>query len=127
MDEQPETKREKLVQPLVFLLFSVFFFGYWFYRPPTFSTWQDWIIVGGAVFCPIMAIFMWVSIPNTWSAEKEDQAFMQTLGYLVLVPILLVLAVIAGFALFSTFGWLATIPSWAAIITILLVLIYLKK
>ena len=32
----------------------------------------------------------------------------------------------AGFALFSAFGWLATIPSWAAVIILLLVLIYLK-
>jgi hypothetical protein len=77
-------------------------------------------------FCP-MAIISWRSMRNNWAAEKEDQTIMRTLGYILLAPILLVLAVIAGFALFSAFGWLATIPSWAAVIIILLVLIYVKK
>ena len=51
---------------------------------------------------------------------------MRTLGYVVLAPIALIVAVFAGLALFSVFGWLATIPSWAAVIIVLLVLIYLK-
>jgi hypothetical protein len=52
-----------------FLVFSVFYFGYLFYRPPTFSKWQDWIIVGGAILFPIMAILSYLSMRKNWSAE----------------------------------------------------------
>jgi hypothetical protein len=55
---------------------------------------------------------------------------MRPVGYVLLVPVALIVAalvaVLAGVALFSAFGWLATIPSWAAVIIVLLVLIYLK-
>jgi hypothetical protein len=67
---------------------------------------------------------------NNWSVEQTDRIFdriAQTLGYVVLAPIaLIIVAVLAGVALFSAFGWLATIPSWAAVIIVLLVLIYLR-
>ena len=46
-------------------------------------------------------------------------------GYIVLAPIILVGIVYAGIALYSTFGWLATTPLWAAAIIVLLFLIYL--
>jgi protein-S-isoprenylcysteine O-methyltransferase Ste14 len=120
------TTREAL-PVFVFLFFSIFEIGYLIYSPPTFSTWRDWIIVAGAILFPIMATISWRSMRNNWSTDKEDQTIMQTLGYIVLAPILVLIIVIAGFALFSAFGWFATIPSWAAVIIILLVLIYLKK
>jgi hypothetical protein len=120
-------RREKLYQLLVFVFFSVFEISYLLYSQPTFSKLGDWIILGGAFFFPIMALISWRSIRNDWSAEKEDQTITRTFGSIVLAPILLVVAVVAGFALFSAFGWLATIPSWAAVIIILLVLIYFKK
>jgi hypothetical protein len=49
----------------------------------------------------------------------------------VLAPVALIVAglvaALFGIVLYSAFGWLATIPSWAAVIIVLLVLIYLKK
>jgi hypothetical protein len=120
-------RREKRNQFLGFVFFSVFELGYLFFSRPTFSSLVDWLILAGAIFFPIMALISWRSMRNDWSVEKEDQTFTRTFGYIVLAPILLVVAVIAGFALFSAFGWLATIPSWAAVIIVLLVLIYLKK
>jgi hypothetical protein len=107
-------------------LFS-FEIGYLFYDPPTFSSLKDWIILGGAIFFPIMAILSFFAIRNNWTDEQADRITMRTLGYVVLAPISLILVVLAGFGLFSAFGWLASIPSWAAVIIILLVLIYLKK
>ena len=64
---------------------------------------------------------------NNWTAEQEDQVATRTLGWIVAGPILLVVFIVAGLVLFSMFGWLATVPSWAGVIIILLVLIYLKK
>jgi hypothetical protein len=45
--------------------------------------------------------------------------------YIVLAPIILIGIAYAGIALYSKFGWLATIPSWAAAVIVLLLLIYL--
>jgi hypothetical protein len=55
-----------------FLIFSALQIGYLFYRPPTFSKWQDWIIVGGAILFTIMAILSYLSMRKNWSAEQTD-------------------------------------------------------
>jgi len=59
-------------------------------------------------------------------AHQLDRA----MGYMTLGPILLVAivvgVVVGGMMLYSVFGWFATIPSWAAVIIVLLVLILLK-
>ena len=111
----------------IFVFFSALEIAGLFYQPPTFSTLKDWIVVGGAIFFPIMAIISFRVLRNNWTDEQIDQVTMRTLGYVVLVPVAIVAAVLVGIALFSAFGWLATIPSWAAVIIVLLVLIYLKK
>jgi hypothetical protein len=57
--------------------------------------------------------------------ESKDQ--LGALLYMVLgPPILLVAIVVSGIMMYSAFGWLAAIPSWAALIIFLLVLILLK-
>jgi hypothetical protein len=118
--------REQRTQFLGFLLFSVLEIGYLLYSRLTFTVWRDWIFLGGAVLFSIMTIISWRSMRNNRTAEQEDRAVTLTFGYIVAGPIILLIAVLAGFALFSMFGWLATIPSWAAVIIVLLVLIYLK-
>ena len=61
------------------------------------------------------------------SKELEDYgATAKAWGYILLAPIIFVGAVIASVALYSTFGWFATIPLWAAAIIVLLLLIYMK-
>jgi hypothetical protein len=55
------------------------------------------------------------------SGEKEEEITERTFGYIVLVPVLLLVAIIAGFALYWAFDSVfATIPSWAAVIIFLL-------
>lgn len=124
---EAKRRRELRSQFWGFVAFSLFEIGYLVYRPPTFSTWRDWIIAGGAILFPIMAIISFRSMRNNWTPEQEDQVATRTLGYVFLAPFLLVGIVLIGIALFSAFGWLATVPSWAAVIIVLLILIYLKK
>jgi hypothetical protein len=43
-----------------------------------------------------------------WSVEKADRVTMSVFGFIFLIPIVLIAAVLVGYALFSAFGWLAT-------------------
>jgi hypothetical protein len=103
--------------------------GHLFYNPPSFSTPGGWIVVGATVWFSIWAIFCLFAIRNNWSVEQTDRIFDQItrpVGYVLFVPLALIVVVLAGIVLFPAFGWLATIPSWAAVIIVLLVLIYLR-
>ncbi len=115
-------RREQVSTFLVFVAFSVLEIGYLlFSNRPT-----NWIILAGAIMFPILALLALLSLIKNWTPEQEDKIFSRTLGWIVAAPIVVVVAAIAGVALYSAFGWLATIPSWAAVIIVLLVLIYLK-
>jgi small-conductance mechanosensitive channel len=94
------------------VLFSAFFIGDLFYNPPTFSTLTDWITLGGAILFPIMAIISFFAMRSNWSDEQTDRITMRTLGLVLLAPVALIVALLVGYA---AFGWLATIPSWAAL------------
>jgi hypothetical protein len=120
-------RREQWSTFFGFVAFSIFEIGYLIWQPPTFALLRDWIILGGAIFFPIMAVISYVSLCKSWTPQQEDRATTRTLGFIFLAPVALVGIVLAGFMLFSAFGWFATIPSWAAVIIMLLVLIYLKK
>ena len=104
-------RREQFTAFVGFVLFSAFEIGYLFYNPPTFSNLKDWIIVGGAIVFPIMAILSFFAMRNDWSDEQADRIIIRTFGYVVLAPIALIVAVLAGIMLFSAFGWLAAIGS----------------
>jgi len=73
-----------------------------------------------------MAIMTFCSILKNWNIEQEDRVVMRTIGFVIVARLVLIIAVVAGFELYAAFGWLATIPSWAAVIIVLLVLILLK-
>jgi hypothetical protein len=122
----PESKslfENRKVQFLGFVGFLAANIGYMVYKGAA-----DWIPIAGCVLFSTMAVVSFLSLRNDWSVEKEEQTIMRTFGYIVLVPVLLLVAIIAGFVLYSTFDSVfATIPSWAAVIIVLLILIYLKK
>lgn len=119
-------RREVLTQFCTFLGFSALEISHFVFNGIKLEKVGDWIILVGAVLFPIMTIVSWRSLRNNWTAEEEDRAATRTLGYIVLIPIILVAVIVTGYALFSLYGWLATIPSWAAVIILLLILIYLK-
>jgi len=126
-DAEAKWRRYQRTIFAVLVLFSVLAIGGLLFNPPTSSDWRDWIVLVGVILLPIItAIVLYRSMRNNWTAEQEEQTLKRTLGYVVLAPIALIVAVLAGVVLFSAFGWLASIPSWAAVIIVLLVLIYLK-
>ena len=129
---EADDKRHRQVrsQFLWFLFFSVLEIGGLIWLWPRLSAIGVWFIVAGIILFLTMAVVSWRSMRNTWTAEQEDHAATRVLGYVFLGPValvaFLVAFVLAGAALYSIFGWFATIPSWAAVIIVLLVLIYLK-
>ena len=124
METMPSRHRELRKQFLAFLAFSVFEIGYLVIHGVKLETVRDWIILLGAIFFPICALLSFFAMQRQWSAEQEDRVFTRTLGWIVLGPIVLILA---GVGLYAAFGWFAAIPSWAAVIIVLLVLLLAKK
>jgi len=96
---QPDAKlqRERRFTFWGFLILSALGIGDLFYKPPTFSDWYDWLRLGGAIFFPGLTIFSYFIMRKNWSAEQEDRA------YIVLAPIILVVAVLVSVALYSAF------------------------
>lgn len=81
----------------------------------------------GAFFFGVMAILSWVSYFRRLPAEKSDQLILRTLWRIVLAPIVLIIlaAILAG--IFFGFSWLFTIPSWAAVIIVLLLVLIARR
>jgi hypothetical protein len=80
----------------------------------------------------VLVVWSWKKL-GTERQERLLTVFgsvVRLVRFVVLAPIVLIIvliaAVLVGWGLFSAFGWFATIPSWAAVIIVLLVLIYLK-
>ena len=130
MDRAPsetDDKRHRRLRSQFFwlLFFSVLTIGYLVRRQPGFTNYGFFLAAGAIVFS-LMTVLSWRSMRKGWTVEQEDRAAKRALSYLFLTPVVLAAVVLAGIALYSAFGWLATIPSWAAVIIVLLVLIYLK-
>lgn len=120
--ENAALRKEQRRTFLAFLLFSILEIGVLVYIRPDFTHWRDWIIAAGAIFFPILAVISFLSMRRNWTGDQTDSVIMRTLGFIVLAPIALVAIVIVGFALYAAFGWFGTIPSWAAVIIVLLLL-----
>jgi peptidoglycan/LPS O-acetylase OafA/YrhL len=117
-------RRQQLGVVACFGLFSLLSIWVLVYRTPTFVNWRDWITVLAAFFFPLLTFLSLLSLWRGWSADHEERIVLRTLGYIVVTPVILLAVIIGGY---FAFGWFATIPSWAAVVIVLLVLIYLKK
>ena len=100
----------------------------------SFSTdeaWLNWVILFGVASSTLFAITTLVSILRGWSIEQEDEVGGKLLSGLIGVPILVAVFLVGAALLIwgatSGIGWLASIPTWAAVIIILLILLLLKR
>jgi hypothetical protein len=125
-DSNASRRREQRKTFFIFLFFSAFEVGYLIFGDVSLTTWGGRVILFGAFFFPIFAVISWRSMRNNWSAQREDDAAMRIIGWMFGVPIILATLVLGGWALYSALGWLGTIPSWAAVIIILLIILVLK-
>jgi predicted transporter len=117
-------RREYLLIAAFFTLMSLL--SYWFLSDASNrdkSTLVSAIMILGAVLFSVMAVVSWIAFAGNWSAEKSDRVTMRTLGAVILIPVVLILS---GLALYFVGGWFAGIPSWAAIIIVLLFAILMK-
>jgi hypothetical protein len=112
---------------IVFLFFSFLEIYVLSTQSLDFSKLGGWAIAGGAFFFPLLALITMLAIVFNWSNERTDRTIKWTFGLIILAPVILIIAVVGGYFLLSAFGWLTTIPSWAAVIIGLLLLIYFKK
>jgi hypothetical protein len=90
----------------------------------TFVKWTDWLIAGAAIFFPILTVIAGINLVKDWSNWETDRVVERTFGWLIGAPIIILLGV---WVLVSVVGWLNSIPSWAAVIIALLVLLLLRR
>lgn len=88
------------------------------------SLWQYWIVVGAAVLSPIWAVASLLGAWKHWDEQKINSLARRSLLWIVGVPIVLGLGF---YVLSATSDWFKTIPSWAAVIIVLLFLILMQK
>lgn len=115
-----ESLKQKWLNLLIFMGFSILELWVLFFGNLTFDRWKDWIILCGAFFFPFMALISAGSLANDSRLTGPRKNLALVLKWLLAAPFALVGLAIAGWALYSTFGWFATIPSWAAVIILIL-------
>lgn len=118
------TGHEKWTTFVVFLVFSALEIGLLVFGELDFTKWRDWLIVVGAIFCPVLTVIAGVALVKDWSIEKSDRVLNRTLGCLIGAPIATLVGV---WVLTSFFGWFSTIPLWAAVIIVLLVILISRR
>lgn len=87
-------------------------------------TWKDWAIVVAAIIFPAWAIVAIIGAWRRWDEEEISAKTTKVVAWIIGLPIALALGY---YALTSTSDWLKTIPSWAAVIIVLLFLILMKR
>jgi hypothetical protein len=118
-----EARKSHLYQLLVFgglggLNNWVLFFG----EPLDDTTVKYWALVAGAFLFPLLAIVSWRAYRNGWQPERTDKAVGRLFGWLVASPFVLIAAGLVIWGVVSLAGWFASIPVWAAVIIILLLI-----
>ncbi|HEX3945287.1 MAG TPA: hypothetical protein VHW69_14480 [Rhizomicrobium sp.] len=86
-------------------------------------TWFDIALVVGAVGFSIASLILLGAAIFAWPDEKTERVGNFTFLWLVLVPIGIGIAIWLGIPLWQ---WFQSIPSWAAVIIVLLVLIFIN-
>lgn len=123
---QKKEKRENIFS-IIFLsaLYAAFSYTYFSGRLDIKDGWfEDYGIPIAIVFFSVMLVVFWIGLLRGWSNQRTEDAVVKSMGWLLASP---VLALIIGVPLYFAFSYLATIPSWAAIIIVLLVFLILKK
>jgi hypothetical protein len=77
------------------------------------------IIVVGLIIFTALSLAMVISILRGWTEDEESKIVQRTLKWIIIGPIVAIASILV------IGGFLVTTPDWAALITVLLVLILL--
>ncbi len=128
--EQPplkDTRRTKWFPFFVYLAGSAFLISVLVDSKLNFSNWGDWFLVLGTIISMVYTVIAGLSLVRDWSDTEENLAVLageKTMSWLIGAPIIVLVGV---WLLGSVVGWFSSIPSWAAVIIALLVLLLLRR
>lgn len=91
------------------------------------AEWVTWLVGISAIGFLAAGIFSLLAWAKNWSPEDYDVAGTKTWNWVVGTPLVIGGGLLALWLSLSAFGWLTSIPAWAAVIIVLLVLLLLKK
>lgn len=129
-DNEQEQSTSKFDNPLFqVILFGGFsIFGIYMIMTDSLSHKQEWVewlmYFGYFVFFPTMFVISLLSYFKGWNDEESDSIVMKTFGWMFGAPIIIT---IIGIILFFIGNYFASIPSWAAIIIVLLTVLVFRK
>ncbi|SFK45166.1 hypothetical protein SAMN05192579_10314 [Rhodanobacter glycinis] len=112
---------------ILFIAFSALEIWALFSGVVTLEHWRGWLIAGGAVLFPFLALWSAIELTKDNRLIGAARHLATAIKWLLALPFVLVAVALIGWLLYQTFGWFATIPSWAAVIIVLLLLIYSKR
>lgn len=88
------------------------------------SDWGTWLLFGAAFILPIWAITSVLGAWRRWEEEEISSRAWKALGWIIGIPIVLGIGI---YAFSSVSDWFKTIPSWAGVIIILLVILVFQR
>jgi len=138
--KNPRSRNDKWATFFILLSLSLAHLGGWLSGDLKFETLTDWYFLFTAISFTALTAVSWKRLENKWSINHSKQLIKKGLVFLlkavnhskqvikkVLVFLLkavfvIFLVAVVGWVLVSFFGWLGTIPLWAAVIIVLLIL-----
>jgi hypothetical protein len=85
--------------------------------------WVFWLIACSIPVWWAWSIFSLLSIIKGWTNREVESKGSKAFGYAIATPFVLAGIAFVLFALMALFGWFSSIPSWATVMIILMVLI----
>lgn len=120
--EKEETLASKWGSLLIFIGFSALEVWVLIYGNLTFEKWRDWLFILGAFMFPLLALTSSHAITEDIRLQGTARKVAVFLKWILAAPFALIAVAVAIWLLSSVVGWFASIPGWAAVIIILLLL-----
>ena len=84
----------------------------------------NWLVLAMAIFGPIVSAVYLIAIARKWHPVYATSVAVKAVGWTIGVPIILGLGI---WAISSTSDWFKTVPSWAVVIIVLLVILVFQR
>jgi hypothetical protein len=122
-EKQRKELLTKWITVIGFLGFSVLDVWVLFYKNPDFNQPRNWLIIVGAILFPFMTVQALRDLKHDWSEEEQNRQVLGPIFWTLRIALVIVCVGLLALAAIWLFGWFGSIPSWAAVIIVLLSLI----